>query len=59
MELLTQSEMYMIWRYEEHERTTFEDEEDYGSDLEGIMDAYDSEDDQSFGIEEDDSFAVV
>jgi hypothetical protein len=47
----TQSEMEMIRQFEEGERRASGygfDEEDYGSDLEGIVDAYDSEEDYSF-----------
>jgi hypothetical protein len=46
----------MIGRFEEQERlaSESEDEEDYGSDLDGIADAYDSEEDSSFEEDEDD-----
>jgi hypothetical protein len=47
--ILTQSEMAEIERYEENERRMAE--EDFGSDIDGILDAYDSEEDWSFEYE--------
>lgn len=47
---LTLSEMATIERYKEEERMA---EEDFGSDIDGILDAYDSEEDWSFEYEAD------
>lgn len=44
------SELATIGRYEEIERMA---EEDFGSDIDGILDAYDSEEDWSFEYEAD------
>jgi hypothetical protein len=64
----TRSEMGIIRRFEEQERRASEsdsdstdhddsDEEDYGSDIEGITDAYDSEEDCSFECQDEPEFA--
>jgi hypothetical protein len=44
----------MVRRFEEQERLASEskDEEDYGSDIDGLYDAYDSDEDDSFARED-------
>jgi hypothetical protein len=45
---LTQLEMDDIRRWEENERRMALTEEDFGDDIDGVADAYDSEEDWSF-----------
>lgn len=52
--VLTQNEIEAIERYEEGERIRMA-EEDIGFGLDGIEDAYDSEEDWSFGCEDDET----
>lgn len=52
---LTQDELQEIERYEERERERRLAEEDVGDDIDGIEEAYDSEEDWSFAFEDDET----